>query len=39
MTPLMQSSRYGYLDVTRFLLESKANLDARSEADVAARSK
>ncbi len=29
-TPLMKSSFRGYLDVTRFLVESGANLDAKS---------
>ncbi len=30
-TALMYSSRYGYLDVTRFLVESGANLEAKDD--------
>ena len=30
-TPLMWSSRYGHLDVTRFLVESGGNLEAKDD--------
>jgi hypothetical protein len=29
MTPLMHSSKYGYLETTRFLVESKADVAAK----------